>query len=197
MVETPQSVTNGRGPVARVTAGTLLDALKRLDALLESAVVQARPAYGAEPLADPFRGLYISPEQAERTLAREPGTPVLHVDAVGGRSEPCLGWLAQAFALSAFDLDVVLIALAPELDLRYERLYAYLQDDVTKKRPTVDLVLNLLCPNAEAKLARRRHFASDAPLLRHALVHLLADPTQVEPSGSVPRRGLCVRVVYS
>ena len=27
-------------------------------------------------------------------------------------------------------------ALAPEIDLRYERLYAYLQDDVTRRRPT-------------------------------------------------------------
>ena len=32
----------------------------------------------------------------------------------------------MAYDLSQFDLDVLLIALAPELDLRYERLYAYL-----------------------------------------------------------------------
>ena len=48
-------------------------------------------------------------------------------------------------------IDVLLICLASELDLRYERLYAYLQDDVTRKQPSVDLVLNLLCPSFEAK----------------------------------------------
>jgi hypothetical protein len=46
--------------------------------------------------------------------------------------------------LSAFDVDLILLALAPKLDLRYERLYAYLQDDVTRTWPSVDLALNLL-----------------------------------------------------
>ena len=74
-----------------------------------------------------------------------------------------------------------MIALAPELDLRYERLYAYLQDDVTRKRPSVDLALNLLCPSAAVKLARRVHFAPDAPLIRHNLLHLIPDPNHVQP----------------
>jgi hypothetical protein len=52
--------------------------------------------------------------------------------------------LARLFHLTPFDVDTLLICLALELDLRYERLYAYLQDDVTKKLPSVDLVLNLL-----------------------------------------------------
>ena len=54
-----------------------------------------------------------------------------------------LSWLAQTFDLSSFDLDVILITLAPELDRRYERLYAYLQDNVSFRRPSVDLALNL------------------------------------------------------
>jgi len=76
---------------------------------------------------------------------------------------------------------VILIALAPEVDLRYERLYAYLQDNVARRRPTVELMLNLLCPSSSAKLQGRAHFAIDAPLLRHRLVHLLADPNQFAP----------------
>jgi SpoVK/Ycf46/Vps4 family AAA+-type ATPase len=92
-----------------------------------------------------------------------------------------LAWLKSTFGLSRFEVDVILIALAPELDLRYERLYAYLQDDVTRKRPSIDLVLNLLCPSAAAKLARRAHFASDAPLMLHRLLHLIPDPNQVQP----------------
>ncbi|ABG51415.1 AAA ATPase [Trichodesmium erythraeum IMS101] len=36
----------------------------------------------------------------------------------------------------------MLIALAPEIDLRYDRLYAYLQDDFTSKGSSVDLALN-------------------------------------------------------
>ena len=55
--------------------------------------------------------------------------------------------LATLFQLTPSDCDVLLICLAPELDLRYERLYAYLQDDVTQRRPTVDLATepSLLC----------------------------------------------------
>jgi AAA+ superfamily predicted ATPase len=122
-------------------------------------------------------------------LAREPGVPTLWAAASEGE-EPSpnnvhatsrIAWLAQAFGLSVFDVDLILIALAPELDLRYERLYAYLQDDVTRNRPSIDLALNLLCPSTEAKLARRTHFASDAPLMRHDLLHLIPDPNHVQP----------------
>jgi SpoVK/Ycf46/Vps4 family AAA+-type ATPase len=93
-----------------------------------------------------------------------------------------LEWLAEVYGLSRFDLDLILIALAPELDRRYERLYAYLQDDVTRRWPSVDLALNLLCPDAAAKLDRRVHFASDAPLIRHGLLHLIPGPNQLQTS---------------
>ena len=33
-------------------------------------------------------------------------------------------WLQQTFGLEPIDLDIVLMALAPETDLRYERLFA-------------------------------------------------------------------------
>jgi hypothetical protein len=65
--------------------------------------------------------------------------------------------------------------------LRYERLYAYLQDDVTRRRPSVDLALNLLCPSAEAKIEMRARFAPDALLIRHDIIHLLPDQNQPRP----------------
>ena len=86
------------------------------------------------------------------------------------------------FGLTPFDLDVVLLAFAPELDLRYEKIYGYLQDDVTRKRATVDLALNLFCATAAERLARRRHFTGDAPLIRHGLISLSTDPNDTKPS---------------
>ena len=56
-----------------------------------------------------------------------------------------LDGLGRLFCLSMFDIDTLLICLLPELDLEYQRVYAYLQDDVTQKSPTVNLVLQLLC----------------------------------------------------
>ena len=89
--------------------------------------------------------------------------------------------LANLFQLAPIEKDTLLICLAPELDLRYERLYAYLQDDVTKKRPSVDLVLNLVAPSFEAKLAGRQHFTPESPLLKHQLLHLFDDPSHHQP----------------
>ena len=166
----------------------ILSALQRLDHLLERAVIAATAAYGAESAADRFRGLHISPDEVERLLARAPGAPLLwaepysqNAEAEQTRGDPRLAWLAQVFTLSPFDIDVILMALAPEIDLRYERLYAFLQDDVSKKRPTVDLVLNLLCPSAEARLAERARFAPEAPLVRNRLICLIPDTHQTQP----------------
>ena len=166
-----------------------LFALRRLDALLQRAVAAAQASYGPEAATDPFRGLYVSQEQAARSLAGPPGEPLQ--DAYDQSLEPCWNdisdadaawaWLRDAYALSDFELDLILIALAPEVDLRYERLYAYLQDDVSRKRPTVDLALNLLCATAEEKLAHRSHFGPEAPLVSQRLLSVVPDAQSVQP----------------
>ncbi len=165
----------------------LLPALQRLDSLLQAAVGVAQATYGAEAATDPYRGLYVGQPEVERLLARQPGAPVLQPvgfdlplsEPLDGQSR--LQHLKTTFQLSSFDLDLVLVALAPELDLRYERLYAYLQDDVTRRRPSVDLAFNLLCSAAADKLTRRAHLAATAPLRRYGLLSLLADPQQLQP----------------
>jgi hypothetical protein len=109
----------------------LLPLLQRLDQLLEIAVAEANIIYGSQAYSDPDRGLHISSEEVDRSLSREPAVPLFpeagsirfpsDVVAAGSR----LAWLQECFTLSNFDLDVIAIALAPELDRRYERLYAY------------------------------------------------------------------------
>ncbi len=169
---------------------SLRPALQHLDCLLEQAIAAAQAVYEPEAATDPHRGLYITQDQVARLLSCKPGDPLLWLeenrsgnslaDSISPDSR--LALLQQTFNLSPFDIDLILIALAPEIDLRYERLYAYLQDDVTRKRPTVDLALNLLCPDAVVKLERRAHFfAPSAPLMKHGLLHLTADPHQVQP----------------
>ena len=83
-----------------------------------------------------------------------------------------LGDLKRHFRLSAFDIDVMIIALAPELDRRYEEFYTYLQKDARRIRPSVDLVLNLLCKDAAEKIQRRANFAPESPLISSSLVAL-------------------------
>ena len=184
----------GQGVAASIESGAhfslqdLVPSLHRLDRLIQRAVQKAGTLRGPSVVADAFRGLHISPEEVEQLLQREPGTPTLaheegsadKVDEENGES-PQLSWLEGAYGLSPIEKDIVLVALAPELDLRYERLYAYLQDDVSKKRPTVDLVLNLLTTSGEAKLQARKHFAPESPLLQHRVIHLIPDPHQLQP----------------
>ena len=156
-----------------------LDAsLQRLDARLLCALESRtlRPGH-----IESFRGLYLNEEDICTEIDVPAGTPTLDGSqeaplTVVGSDASGIAWLARAYHLTEADLDVLLIAIAPEIDLRYERAYGFLQDDVTKKRPTVDLALNLLACSARDKRELRRRFSTDAPLRRFRLIQLADDP---------------------
>jgi hypothetical protein len=120
-------------------------------------IVEQRRGEDADP-NDRFRGLYISDAQVAQLLAgparvAEPiddGERALllrveaEADATEARGEDLrLRRLGATFGLDALDLELLLIALAPDLDFRFERLYAYLNDDVSRRRPTIGLTLEL------------------------------------------------------
>lgn len=171
------------------TLAALLPALQRLDRLLDAAVKSMQTTQGAGTLA-PFRGLFVDREQVDRLLARQPGTAQFRIGSQPNDKgnpelapgEAALSTLVRTFGLTSFDTDVMLLALAPEVDLRYERIYSYLQDDVTRKRPTIELALNLFCSSAEEKFERRAEFSPNGRLIRHCLLQVIPDPNQVEPS---------------
>ncbi|MCL4870165.1 MAG: ATP-binding protein [Anaerolineae bacterium] len=108
--------------------------------------------------------------QSRTEATRKAGVPMLLDD------------LGRQFELTSIELDALLIALAPEVDPRYERLYAYLQDDVTRKRPSVDLVLNLLTHSFTDKLRARRLFTDDGRLIQSRLLVRFSDHSATEPS---------------
>lgn len=171
-------------PAEREREG-ILAATVRLDAIVRLALTAAEACYGP-PGDDPFRGLRITGADLERRLASPAGAPLA---VRGGKlpplaavlaASPRLAWLRDTFQLTGFEIDLLLIALGPELDPRYELAYAYLQDDLTRRRPRVNLALDLLCETPAAKLARRAHFAPEAALRRHRLLNLSLDPGQPE-----------------
>ncbi|MGB1251679.1 MAG: ATP-binding protein [Candidatus Promineifilaceae bacterium] len=86
--------------------------------------------------------------------------------------------LVEDFGLSQTAVDILLIALAPEIDLRYEKLFSYLQDDVTRKRPTVNLILNLLTNDYAEKLRLRALFDPASPLIKWGLIECYGDQSQ-------------------
>jgi hypothetical protein len=97
-----------------------------------------------------------------------------------------LDMLAHLFGLTRFEQDVFLLALAPELDSSFERLYAYVQDDVTRRSATPQLALALLA--SEEGLDTRDCFLPDAPLRRFGLVRLEDAP----PASGFANRALRV-----
>jgi len=81
--------------------------------------------------------------------------------------------LKNCFHLSEFEIKVLVICLAPQIDPRYEKLYAYLQNDITKKFPGVDFILGLLYQNVEKRLQRLLSFHSSAPLRYFRLIEII------------------------
>ena len=164
----------------------ILAQLRQLDALLRRAVARARRLYAAGEGDEAFHGVYISEQEIDALLAREGPETLASDEALAESladflSSSDLEVFSARWQFTAFDNAVLVLALAPEVDLRYERIYAYLQDDVTRRKPTVDLALNLFCDSAEARLEQRCRFAPEAPLLRSGLLRLLPEPGQVEP----------------
>ena len=120
-------------------------------------LVDARRGVDPDP-NDAFRGLYVSDEQVDRMLTPAASPAAAQVDPAGfvrvdleewadqqeaeGR-ELRLRALCRNFGLDGWDLEILLIALAPDLDVRFERLYGYLNDDVSRRRATIGLTLEL------------------------------------------------------
>jgi SpoVK/Ycf46/Vps4 family AAA+-type ATPase len=186
----------------------LLAEIARIDVLIRRQVWWTRHTQGPE---DEFRGLYISEREIDALVTPPPAQldpqAASHLAEFQHALEQHCAEIAQRkavseqaglvlrlerlrllFGLTSFDIDTVLLCLAPEIDLRYERLYAYLHDDVNKKSPTVDLALRLLCSSPDEKITRRQHFLLTAPLRTAQLVDLVDDMAQ--PHTPLPRRTL-------
>ncbi|HET8782135.1 MAG TPA: AAA family ATPase [Pyrinomonadaceae bacterium] len=166
------------------TRWDLLIHLRSLDALLKHAVARARLLYGSEATDSSYHGIYISEDEIDSLINRngESVYPEIAACAMlrGFHHSPPIEALGAKWEFTEFDTAVLLLAVAPEIDLRYERIYAYLQDDVTKRRPTVDLALTLLCDSNDSRLEQRSRFAPEAPLLRSGLLRLGLDAAQGE-----------------
>jgi ATP-dependent 26S proteasome regulatory subunit len=96
-----------------------------------------------------------------------------HTEGRRIENETPLGRLARLFDLTPFDVATLLIAIAADLDQRFGLLYAYLQDDVTRKQPSVDFILTLLCDSFGHRLEQRQRFLPPAQLLHWDLLRLL------------------------
>src|ERR1051325_8171456 len=155
--------------------------LQRLDLLLHREVLRLRARYQLS--LDEFRGLYISDDQIDCLIDQQQGYEgdcsiaeelITQAEALRDAEEQDENdaWrkLADEFALSDFEQDILLLALAPEFDLKYETFYGYLNNDVTRKWPTHDLALRVFARNQQDKTQLRVALASTSTLFSGGLL---------------------------
>lgn len=118
---------------------------------------------------DSIGGLAIEPGEAEGLLAgimrdderwSEPAE-TLSADVVA------FDHAARCYGLTPLERDILLVAVAPEIDARFARLFGFLNDSVVGLRPTVGLAIDALAPDPSAAL---RCFLPNATLVRNGLI---------------------------
>lgn len=79
---------------------------------------------------------YLSTEDILQALT-EPDQKIINLEA--------LSKLKEKLQLNDLEIKIILILFAPEVNAKYERIYAYLQDNLNRTYPTVQLLVSLLC----------------------------------------------------
>jgi AAA+ superfamily predicted ATPase len=170
------------------------DELKLLDARLRLALSKFRISYkGGE--RNSLSGLFVTDEEVDLALREEQDSHDKEVDGLEdfpgaidnlldlrdsidekrqasneqGITLP-LDRLAKMFSLSRFETDAIIVCLAPEIDSKYEKIYSYLQNDVTKKSPTVSLILELLCTSSQDRMRCRKFFLKSSSLFAFRII---------------------------
>jgi SpoVK/Ycf46/Vps4 family AAA+-type ATPase len=182
-------LTASPAPIAGSGKGeSLAHLLGRIELVMARvrAAVEWRRATDPDPL-DRFKGLHISAAQVERLLSPQAALPVdpasgaelerleREADEAQQRGTDLrLRRLKGTFGLDELDIELLLIGLAPDLDSRFERLYGYLHDDVSRRRASIGLWLEL-CGLEPASGVAWNRLSVDGNLVAGRLV-LVEDP---------------------
>ena len=188
----------------RLALSVLDEALKHLVGRERDAAIGSDPSLRGLVITDTeIDALLRTPRRAEPVVTGAPGESVAGrlwgrvADAMrAGRESasatpPALDVLRERFSLSTFELECLLACVAPEMDARYERLFGYLNDDVTRRTPSVQLLLRLFTPAGEDPIHYRKYLVADATLLRAGLLAPVTDARGGAQGATLTR---CLRV---
>lgn len=167
----------------------ITDELRLLDLRIRLQL-QRQKMRQAEGAVNQFKGLVVSEEEVEMLLSEPCGSERSAYaladwqDMVDGMEAyvqirvklSCeqgiflpLEHLSWAFDLNNFARSCLVLGLAVEYNRKYEKLFAFLQDDINIKYPTIDLALQLLCRDDGERRDARHILAMDAPLMKYLL----------------------------
>ncbi|WP_052133071.1 ATP-binding protein [Kocuria rosea] len=102
---------------------------------------------------------------------------------------PTMGDIKTGFSLSGLDLRLFCLLLAPEIDGRYATAIGVLQDDLTRRRPGLTLLAELMSGTGVTTWDLRRYLHEPDSLVAKGLVRAEADGLAVDaplvPSAAV------------
>ena len=78
--------------------------------------------------------------------------------------------LVEKLRLSSFEKMILLFCIAPEFDKRYSTIYAYLQNNITKKAPSSQMLLDVICESIMERLSAHGYFSHESPLFKYGIL---------------------------
>ncbi len=115
-----------------------------------------------------FNPHYLSTEDILRELT-EPDKKIINLEA--------LNKLKEKLHLSDLEIKIILILFAPEVNAKYERVYAYLQDNLNRTYPTVQLLISLLCETSLETQELFNYFITPSKLTMLHLIKFVPNDT--------------------
>jgi len=119
-------------------------------------------------------------EPAPLTATEELEQERLRLRATSAGDGLPLDRLSRHLGLTAFEQEAVLLCAAPEIDVAYERIYAYVLDDLNRRFPCVELLAELTAVSLEERLARQRALSRFGRLRRCGVIEARSEaPTEL------------------
>ncbi|MDD1725058.1 MAG: ATP-binding protein, partial [Methanospirillum sp.] len=165
----------------------LHDEFRKLDLLL--ALYLGRTWHQRPPEDNPFRGLCITDAEIENLFfgkdsAGDPDPTGLlpAIDAITRMIDERknssletgiplgLPWLLSLFCLDSLEETALIMCLGAEIDPKYGRVYAYLNNDASQKLPTVGLVMSIARISPDDQPDALLRFSHDSPLIRSGIL---------------------------
>lgn len=181
----------------------LSDELKLLDLYIYLKLKEREHLYSDEH--DDLQGLYMSLDEAMTILKDEKQIKTTkeieeiveqyyisedYITKMRKQSEENnifipMNYIRKVFQLTPFEERCLIVCLAYELDRKYEKLFAFLQDDLNKKYVTIDLLLELICRTQEEKWYAKKFFRPHEKLMKYFLI---AEDYQADFSSKLNRK---------
>ncbi len=174
----------------------LLDKLKIINHLLYCRISELHKS--ADTSESLFHGLAISEERVSETLRQlnrkttdeyvSSNNPDLKNiiqqieqkknNSIKNNIPFSLELLIERFSLSQLEERIILASLAPEIDSSYEIIFAYLQDHIAKRRPSINFVLDLVCSSTHEKLFCKKYLSNSGKLHKFGIIKKIStDPS--------------------